>query len=79
MPIGTSVPSAGEICIGDRVRLTQDIWDDGEDHHPPGWLARAGELLTVKAVRGAALAVAHEGAEGAFIIRDGEYEPATQQ
>jgi hypothetical protein len=33
---------------GDRVRLLADIWDDGQDHHPPGRLARKGEILIVR-------------------------------
>lgn len=62
------------VSVGDQVQLTKSIWDDGEDHHPPGWLALAGEVLIVKAVRGDALAVAHEGADGAFLVRPNEYE-----
>ena len=43
-------PSAGSAgyALGDKVRLLKDIWDDGEDHHPPGYLARKGEVLIVK-------------------------------
>jgi len=26
-----------------RVRFTQDLFDDGQDHHPPGYVAREGE------------------------------------
>jgi hypothetical protein len=26
-----------------RVRFTQDLFDDGQDHHPPGYVARKGE------------------------------------
>lgn len=33
---------------GDRVRLLADIWDDGQDHHPPGYLAHKGEVLVVR-------------------------------
>jgi hypothetical protein len=36
--------------IGDRVRLLADIWDDGQDHHPPGYLAHKGEVLIVRSV-----------------------------
>ena len=56
------------------MKLLNGIYDDGEDHHPPGWLALAGEVLVVKEVRGAVLAVAHEGNPGAFTIYPGEYE-----
>lgn len=36
--------------VGQHVRLLADIWDDGQDHHPPGYLARSGEVLIVRAV-----------------------------
>lgn len=61
------------IRIGARVRLLTSIYDDGEDHHPPGWLAYHGEELIVKTVYEKALAVAHEGAQGSFMIYPGEY------
>ena len=35
-------------AIGQRVSLLADIWDDGEDHHPPGYLAQRGEILIVR-------------------------------
>lgn len=33
---------------GARVILLEDVWDDGQDHHPPGYLARRGEELIVR-------------------------------
>lgn len=39
-----------EAAEGDRVRLLADIWDDGQDHHPPGYLARRGEVVIVRKV-----------------------------
>lgn len=62
------------VCVGGQVKLLKSIFDDGEDHHPPGWIAQAGEVLIVKEVRGDVLAVAHEGNPGAFTIYPGEYE-----
>lgn len=57
-----------------RVRLLKDIYDDGEDHHPPGYIAKRGEVVEVREVR--ALAVAHEGVtDNAFVVRSGEFEP----
>jgi hypothetical protein len=41
---------ASELRVGDKVRLLADIWDDGQDHHPPGYLAHRGEVLFVRAV-----------------------------
>jgi hypothetical protein len=62
-----------DIKIGDAVILTKSIYDDGEDHHAPGYIAYMDETVYVKQVHGTSLAVAHEGNTGAFIIRDGEY------
>jgi len=56
------------MITGGRVRLLSSIYDDGEDHHQPGYLAHHGEVLIVKEVRGDVLAVAHEGNPGAFTI-----------
>ena len=37
--------------VGQRVRLLDDIWDDGcDNHHPPGYFARRGEILTVRSL-----------------------------
>lgn len=70
----SAVLSTAGLCVGGQVRLLKSIYDDGEDHHPPGWIAQAGEVLIVKEVRGDVLAVAHEGNPGAFMIYPGEYE-----
>jgi hypothetical protein len=37
-------------AVGERVQLLVDIWDDGQDHHPPGYLARRGEVLIVRSL-----------------------------
>lgn len=56
-----------------RVRLLIDIYDDGADHHPPGYIARKGEVVIVRTVR--AIGVSHEGVEGReFVVRYGEFE-----
>ncbi len=67
-----SFSNAG-LCVGDQVKLLKSIYDDGEDHHPPCWIAQAGDVLIVKEVRGGVLAVAHDGNPGAFTIYPGEY------
>lgn len=51
--------SAG-YALGDKVRLLSDIWDDGEDHHPPGYLAMKGEVLVVRTVKPNFLYISHE-------------------
>lgn len=63
-----------DIKIGDAVILTKSIYDDGEDHHAPGYIAYMDETVYVKEIYGTSLAVAHEGNPGSFIIRDGEYK-----
>jgi hypothetical protein len=45
----TNKPSSAAPAKGQRVRLLKDIWDDGQDHHPPGYLAHKGEVLIVRA------------------------------
>jgi hypothetical protein len=65
-------------AVPSRVRLLKDIYDDGQDHHPPGYIARKGEVVEVRELR--ALAVAHEGiTDQSFVIRTGEFEPAPSQ
>ena len=73
-----SVLSAG-LCVGGKVRLLTDIWDDGEDIHPPGWLGRKGEILIIRACtqspRSNHISVSHEGVtDSSFRIFDHEYE-----
>jgi len=46
--------------IGDKVKLLNDIWDDGEDHHPPGYLAYKGDVLVVRATTEFGLNISHE-------------------
>lgn len=63
------------LCVGGRVRLLKSIYDDGNDCYPPGWLAKAGEVLTVKDLYSdGRIAVAHEWATGTFVVGPGEYE-----
>jgi hypothetical protein len=71
----TSELSAG-LCVGDKVRTTQAIWDDGADHHPPGYLAQAGEVLIVRSVSDAPwIGVSHEHiTDNAFCLHPGEWE-----
>jgi hypothetical protein len=37
-----------EFKVGQRVRLLTDIWDDGADHHPSGYIAHKGEEVIVR-------------------------------
>lgn len=34
--------------IGQRVKLTKDIWEDADEFSPAGYLGRKGDLLTIK-------------------------------
>lgn len=52
-----------EYKAGDRVRMLTNVWDDGADHHPPGYFACKGEILVVRRADGKGtfpLAVSHE-------------------
>ena len=47
--------------VGDKVRVLKDIWDDGdESHHPPGYLAMAGEILVVRFLGKTSIGISHE-------------------
>lgn len=60
---------------GCKVRLTKDIYDDGEDHHPPGYIAWLDEVVIVKEVYGSGrIVVAHEGNTGGFFVYPNEYK-----
>lgn len=67
----------GQSCIldiGDVVKLTKDIWDDGEDHHPAAVIALAGENVFVRRIGDSSLGVAHAGVtDSSFTIYPGEY------
>lgn len=63
-----------DIKIGDAVILTKSIYDDGEDHHAPGYIAYMDETVYIKEVLGTALAVAHKDNPGSFLIYKGEYK-----
>jgi len=66
-------PSVGEES---HVRLLIDIYDDGDDHHPPCSLGRAGEVLIVRTLRKEGIGVSHEGiVDRVFVVFPGEYEP----
>jgi hypothetical protein len=70
------VKSASAV-VGSKIRLTQSVYDDGEDHHPPAWLAMAGEVVEVRRIceTPGALAVAHaDVTDSAFVVYEGEYE-----
>jgi len=64
--------------VGDTVRLTKDIWDDGcDNHHPPGYLARKGEILVVRSIEQGRtwVGVSHANRpDGWFNVYNGEYE-----
>jgi hypothetical protein len=37
--------------VGDKVRLLKPIWDDGADAYPSGYIAEAGDVVIVRAVK----------------------------
>jgi hypothetical protein len=64
------------VSVGDRVRLASDIFDDGQDHHPPQYIGLKGDEVIVKSVGfEGSLSVAHDGAKGSFIVFADEWMP----
>ena len=61
--------------IGDRVRIIESIYDDGQDWYPPGDLAFHGDILTVREVYPTgSLEVSHADiVDSTFIINSSEY------
>lgn len=39
------------VYVGERGRLLVDIYDDGEDHHPPGFIGLKGQVVVVREIR----------------------------
>lgn len=62
-----------ELRIGDKVKITATIIDDGQEHHPPCCIANRGDIVLVRQICGSSLFVSHEENPNTFIIRDGEY------
>lgn len=63
------------MTVGCKVRIIKDIWDDGQDHHPAGYIARIGEIVTVHEVRPNSCVCSHEGAGyGRFVAMLDEIE-----
>jgi len=66
--------------VGDKVRLTQDIYDYGEDHHPPGHTAVSGDLVVIRKVftggkGGERFHVSHpDVTDRAFLVYGSEFE-----
>lgn len=62
--------------VGDLLKITKDIWDDGcENHHPPGYLATRGEIVIVRAVKAGRVYVSHRHITiGTFSVESDEYE-----
>lgn len=61
--------------IGDKVIAKVSIWDDGEDHHPPGYLCVKGETLVVRRVTDLKLDVSHEEiTDSSFMVTFDEVE-----
>jgi hypothetical protein len=62
--------------VGQRLRITHPIWDHGEDHHPPGWIAQTNEEVIIRGVNANSLDVSHEDVTDgrAFCVYRGEFE-----
>lgn len=61
--------------VGDEITLIKGIFDDGEDHHPPGWLAQSGEVLVIRGLgkNGHITVSHHDVLDNAFWINPDEY------
>ncbi len=65
--------------VGDIIRLTKDIHWDGEDCHPPGYIAKKGDIMQVRKLRGFDVIAAHTPLTQAMFIEQGEYEFVSKQ
>ena len=82
MSESTSEIMNDELCVGDRVRLIKDIYDDGCDsHHPPGYLGLRGEIVIVREIAhggkgGQRVHVSHEDVtdDSAFLVYRNEFK-----
>jgi len=46
--------------VGQRLRMTKPIWDDGcENHHPSGYIAFVGDVVIVRRLKGERIYVSH--------------------
>jgi hypothetical protein len=59
--------------VGDKVIALTSVYDDGQDHHPPGYYCYEGDELIVKEIRHGLVIVAHEGREGGFWLEAHEF------
>ena len=70
--------------VGDRLRLTSDIHDDGQDHHPPGYIAYIGDIVVVREIAhggkgGERIHVSHQDVtDKAFLVYPHEFEIDTR-
>lgn len=70
-----------EYKVGDKVRLLRDIYDDGEDHHPPGYIGLVGEIVVIRSIlksaeAGERIYVSHENiTNNSFFVYSREIKP----
>jgi len=60
-----------EFHVGQRVRLTRDIYEEGEDV-PPGYCGYRGDEVVIKRISDMTVwpySVAHDGADGSFGVQ----------
>lgn len=67
--------------VGDRLKLTTDIYDEDTDNaYPPGYIAYKGDIVIVRKVFPNRLHVAHEGiVDRSFVLHPGEFKNEGQQ
>ena len=62
--------------IGQAIVLTKSIYDDGEDHHPPGYIAWEGETVVIRdIISDRCIAVSHPHVlDNAFYVSPDEWK-----
>lgn len=76
-PTPSSTPSPFEyIAKGTKLQVIRDIYDNGEDHHPPGYVSLTGDIVyALRDSTSARVVVSHiEGSSTGFIITRDEFK-----
>ena len=60
--------------IGDIIRITKHVYWDGEDCHPPGIIAKKGDIMQVRKAHGLGVIASHTPLTQTMFIEQSEYE-----
>lgn len=70
------VANLAKCNVGEQIRVTKDIYDYGDEgHHPPGYIANKGDIVTILTIRKNDMEVHHKpnGVNG-FLLNLDEFE-----